>query len=109
MALLTTQTITNTGINPSFAAVAASDTVVCGDTVMVRIKNASGAGITATITTPNTVEGLAIADAVSMTIPATTGDVTIGPIKASLFADSSGVATITCSSTASVTIAALRV
>jgi len=45
---------------------------------LLRVKNASGAPITVTIETPNTVAGLAIADQ-TVSIPATTGDKLIGP------------------------------
>lgn len=106
MALLTATQITKDGITRTLAAVAASDTLMADDRVFIEVSNGSGAGITVTITTPNTVSGLAIADTVVAVANGAVG--IIGPISPALYAASTGLATIVCSATTSVTIAAFR-
>lgn len=109
MALLTTQTISRAVITPTYGAVAASDTFVPTNTTFLHIKNVSG-------TTDNCVvavvggdpTGLTIAD-VSFSVVLTTGDRMIGPFNPQFFADpTTGLATITHSQTASVTVAVLN-
>jgi hypothetical protein len=109
MATLTPQTPTLTGITPSYAAAAGGgDQVQCSDRLFLHVKNTNAATRTVTVATPNNVEGLAISD-VSVVVGATTGDVMIGPLKASLFADANGFAQITYSATTNLTVAAIQV
>ena len=106
MTLLATQQISIAGLNPTMSAAnAGGDTVVADDRTFLRVKNGSGSPVTVTVTTPGTVSGLAIADA-TMSVPATTGDMMLGPLPASLFGDP---VSISYSAVTSVTVAALRV
>ena len=107
MALLTTQNIVTAGIAVTYSAVAASDTVVPGVTDFIHVKNGGGSPTTVTITTPGTVDGLAIADRAVVVTNATEKMI---KIPAEFYRDpATGLATVTCSPTTSVTIAALRV
>jgi hypothetical protein len=110
MALLTAQATSATGLTPSFAAVAASDTFVAGPYRILWLKNTNAATRTVTITTVGTGPGgTAITDFVG-TIGATTGELCWGVLPANAFNDgTTGVATVTCSATAGVTIALIDV
>lgn len=109
MATLTKQVITVTGTAPTYAAAAAGSKVQCGERNFLHVKNTAGSSMTVTVTATAKVRGQAVADLV-VTVPATTGDMMIGPITADLFAGlSDGLATITYSSTTSVTVAALGI
>lgn len=77
-----------------------------GRTFLLFEKTGSGA-CTVTITTPGTVGGIAIADQ-TVTVPATTGDVTVGPFPVKLFNDSNGDVQFTVSDTAGLSMAVLR-
>jgi len=110
MATLTKQTITRTGLGPTYAAAAGGgDKFAPGDDTFLHVKNASGAPITVTVVTPGSVEGQAIAD-LTVSVPATTGDRMIGPFPLALFANSadSNLASITYSGVTSLTIAAVK-
>jgi hypothetical protein len=75
---LAVQTMDSTGLTPSFtAADAAGSTFEPKIGRFLRVKNASGSPINVTLTTPGSVDGLAIPDRV-VAVPATTGDVLIG-------------------------------
>lgn len=107
MALLTTQQITNAGLNPSFAAAAGGgDKIKAEDNVFLVVKNGGGASITVTITTPATSgEGLAIADPA---ISVTNGQERwIGPFKDE-FRDAAGEVSVAYSGVTSVTVGAFR-
>ena len=110
MALLTTQVVSLSGLTRTFSAASGGgDTFVPGDGVCLQVKNAGGSPVTVTVVTPNTVGGLAIADSVS-TVPATTGDVLIGPFSRENFArPSDGLGEITYSGVTSVTVAVVDV
>lgn len=112
MALLATQDIDLDGLQPAYAAAAASDTFVPDADTFIHVKNAGGSSDTVGIATPGTLPGgggiLAIGDA-GGSVPATTGDRMFGPFPYELFADpATGLATITHSFTTSVTVAVLR-
>lgn len=108
MATLTPQTITVTGMNPVYSAAAAGSKIQCSDRMFLHVKNAAGSSMTVTLAATATSHGQKAADVV-VTVPATTGDAMIGPIFADLYAGlSDGLATITYSSTTSVTVAAIR-
>jgi hypothetical protein len=110
MALLTTQEIGYAGALPTLSAANASDTFVPDDRTFLWVKNTNASTRDITITTPKTgVGGLAIAD-VTVTIGATTGEEMIGPFPAQHFADAStGLATVTPTATAGVTLAVVKV
>ena len=107
MAALTTQVVSASGIAPTYTQVTAADTFSPGDHVFLHIKNGGGSPTTATITTPGTVDGLAISD-LPVTVPAA-GERMIGPLPARTFAKSDGQADLVCSPTTTVTVAVLRV
>lgn len=113
MALLSTQVVNRAGITPTYSAVAASDTFVPDSQTYLHIKNAGGSidnvsvaiGSGAASPIPNITIG-----AVTLAVPATTGDKMIGPFPATHFADpTTGLATVTHSFTTSVTVAVLKV
>ena len=108
MALLAQQAVALTGLIPTYSAAAASTTVTCGERSFLHVKNTNGSSMTVTLTATARVRGQLAADVV-VTVPATTGDKMIGPITADLFASAAdGVsASITYSSTTSVTVASL--
>lgn len=109
MATLATQTIKIGGTAPTYGAAAASTKVACGERTFLHVKNAAGSSMTVTITATGQIRGQLATDMV-VTVPATTGDMMIGPIPAELFAGASdGLAAITYSSTTTVTVAALRI
>lgn len=75
--------------------------------VLLHFKKTGAGACTVTITTPNTSQGLAIADQ-TVTVPATTGDVFVGPLPASLFNDSSSDIAFTISDTVGLSFAVIR-
>ena len=109
MALLTAQSTVATGLQPSYASVAASDTFAPANNRFLFLKNTNAATRTVTITTTRTGPGgVSITDWVG-TIAATTGELVFGPFPPDQFADgSTGLATVTCSATAGVTIALIE-
>jgi hypothetical protein len=110
MALLAQQAIARTGLTPTYSLAAASTTVTCGDRSFLHVKNTNGSSMTVTVTATAQVDGQPVTDLV-VTVPATTGDKMIGPITSKLFASvADGVsASITYSSTTSVTVASLTI
>lgn len=109
MALLAAQQVTITGLTPSFtAASAGGDTVAPDDRVFLRVKNTDAAAKTVTVAVPGSVYGQARPD-VAVNVPATTGDVLIGPLVGDLANDATGVVDITYSAVTGVTVAAVRV
>lgn len=103
MALLTTQTIVRTGLNPTYAAVAASDTFTPDAQTFLFVKNAGGSADTCVIAVAaGDPPGLTISD---LSVSVTNGqDRMIGPLPAQFFADpTTGLATVTHSFTTSVT------
>lgn len=109
MATLTTQVINLAGLGVTYGTAAASTKIVCGERTFLHVKNAAGSSMTVTLTSTAKVRGQAAADVV-ITVPATTGDMMIGPITPDLFAGpTDGLAAVVYSSTTSVTVAALRI
>jgi hypothetical protein len=85
--VLTVQDVSRTGLAVSYAAGDSANGHSFDNArhnVFLHIKNSDGSPVNATIITPNTVDGLAIGDLV-VVIPATTGDVMIGPFPAALY------------------------
>ena len=75
--------------------------------VFLHFKKTGAGDCTVTITTPGTVQGLAIAD-VTVSVPATTGDKFVGPFSTSLFNDASQNVSYTLSDTVGLSVALLR-
>ena len=105
MALLTTQTITRAALTPTYAAVAASDTLTPGGQVFVHVKNGGASPDTVGITVlAGDPPGLTIAD-LSVSVP-NGSERMIGPLPGQFFADPvTGLCTITHSFTTTVTVA----
>lgn len=108
MALLTTQNVTRSAITPTYAAVAASDTFVPGNTTFLHVKNAGASPDTVTVQVlQGDPPGLVIADtSVSVT---NAQERMIGPFPPQYFADpTTGLATVTHGFTTSVTVAVIN-
>ena len=86
MALLSTQTIVRTGITPSYAAVASSDTFTPDSDTFIHVKNGGGSSDSVTISVlAGDPPGLTISDVV---VSVTNGqERMIGPFPAQFFAD----------------------
>lgn len=110
MATLSVQTVTRAGINTTLAAAAAAGDKFLPDShTYLHVKNTNAATRTVTIVTPRTVAPDITMGDVAVVVPATTGDVKIGPFPADLFADpADGLASITYSSEVGVTVGAFR-
>ncbi|WNI16909.1 hypothetical protein [Actinacidiphila sp. ITFR-21] len=109
MATLAVQTIKLGGTAPTYSAAAAGTKIACDERTFLHVKNTAGSSMTVTLTATGQIRGQLVADLV-VTVPATTGDVMIGPIPRELFAGpADGLATVTYSSTTNVTVAALRI
>lgn len=107
MALIATQSVALDGTAPTFAAAAASDTAKTGPGLMLIVKNASGAPITVTLTTPgNLGTGDAYPDKV-YSVAATTGERWI-PLLEAYTDPTTGQAAIAYSATTSVTRAVVK-
>lgn len=107
MAAYTVQTATRNGVEPTENAVAASDTFVNDGRTILVVDNGSGSELTVTITTPGTVDGLAIAD---KTVTVAIGDkAVIGPFPPAIYNNSDGVVTVAFNETTSVTAMCIRV
>lgn len=108
MALYSLQDIARTGLAPTYAAVAASDTFQNNGAVLLHIKNTGGSPSNVTVTVATQVDGQVATPRV-VSIPATTGDKMIGPFPPELYNDpNTGLCTVNYSVTASVTAAAIR-
>lgn len=104
MAALTKQSISRTGITPTYAAVAASDTFAPGVNTFIHVKNAGGSPDTCTIAVlAGDPPGLVISD---ISVSVTNGqERMIGPFPPQFFADpTTGQATVTHGFTTSVTV-----
>lgn len=75
--------------------------------VFIHFKKTGAGACTVTITTPNTSDGLAIADQ-TVTVDASTGDEMVGPLSPSLFNDASSDVSFTISDTVGLSIAVVR-
>lgn len=109
MALLTPQQISLVGTSPAYGSAAAGgDTVAPDDRAFLHIKNTNGATRDVTIVTPGTTFGQANADVVK-TVPATTGDVMMGPLVPALADPTTGLISITWSAVTGITVAVVKV
>lgn len=110
MAVLALQTITAAGLAATYTTAAGGgDKIPLGaSNIFLHVKNGGGASITVTLTTQaNSYKGLTVPD---RTVTVANGtDKFIGPIDASLHADTSQQAAVGYSAVTSVTVAALRI
>lgn len=108
MAILTVQTISRTGINPTFAAAAAGGDSFANDgKVFFECKNANAATRTLTFALTQLVDGQTPA-AKTVVVPVTPGDSMVGPFPPSVYNDSNGRVVVTYSAEADLTVAAFR-
>lgn len=101
MAVITAQTIGETGATITLTAVNASDTLTNNGNSYLRVKNANGASCTVTIAATRECSDGFTHD-MTVTVPATTGDKNIGPFPIARFGSAP---VVTYSVTASVTAA----
>lgn len=103
------QDIVAAGVTPTYTTPTITDTYLVNNNgkTLIHVKNANAAPTVVTIVTPNTVGGNAIAD-LTVTVPATTGDVMIGHLPPAIYNNSGGNLEITFSVATSVTFATLR-
>jgi len=107
MATLPTQSVALTGVGPTYqAAAGGGDKCVTGPGVYIHVKNGGGSPITVTLTTPGTVDGLAIADR-AVTV-ANAGEQKI-PITDLYKSPTDGLCAIGYSGVTSVTVGCFRV
>lgn len=110
MALLTTQVITADGIVPTFAAVAASDTFKARTGTYVEVVNGNAGAVTVTFDSKAPSNYGTDVDLVVTVAAGTTEKIYLGDNQDQRFNDpATGVATVTCSPTASVTIGVFHV
>lgn len=84
--VLTVQEIVRTGLNPTFTPADATNGHSfdnTGENVFIHVKNGDASSHTVTVTTPNSVDGLALAD-LSVSVPAS-GERIIGPFPNALY------------------------
>lgn len=104
---LTVQEITRAGIDlADTGSLSTSDTykVANNGRTFLHFKKSGAGACTVTITTPGTVDGLAVADK-TVTVPATTGDVMVGPFPRQHYNDGSGLLSFTVSEITGLTVA----
>ena len=110
---LTVQTVNLAGLTPTFTAPGGAGsgngwTFPNDGSTYFRVKNGSGGAIVATILAPNTITtrgGAVTPTAPTVSVPATTGDVTIGPFDPTIFGTT---VTIEVASATSMTAAAFK-
>ena len=73
----------------------------------LHVKKSGATDCTVTIATPNTIDGLAVADQ-TVTVVASTGDKMIGPFRPDLFNDANHDINVTFSNITGLTVAAVR-
>jgi len=106
---LTVEQMSRSGLVATYnGALSLANTYVVSNSgkVFLHFKNAGGTPSNVTISTPRTVDGLAVADVV-VAIPATTGDKFIGPFQPSIF-NSDGDLSFTLDFITSVTVAVVE-
>ena len=105
----TIQHINRAGLTPSYINASADGHYIPNDgRVVIRIKNTNAAARTAIAQTPgNSGSGQAIADQ-NANVPATTGDILMGPFPLSQFNDMQGRLYLSFSATAGVSFCPMR-
>lgn len=109
MALLSTQAIPTTGVNPSLTAAAGGgDTATPGTNVFLYVNNGGGSSITVTLVTPATVDGnLGVDD---RTVSVTNGQSRFIKLDSNYYRDpTTGLVSITYSGVTSVTVGVFAV
>ncbi len=113
MALLTVQTLTGTGAVPTFAAVAASDTFPAAPRQYIELVNGNVADVTLTVTNVATDEFGFGGSALNLVVTIAAGarkKIPLGDNAPRRFnSPSTGVATVTCTPTSTVTIGVFQV
>jgi hypothetical protein len=106
---LTPQQIVRTGLAPVFAGWDAGlqHGFANDGRIFAQVKNTNAAVRTVTVQTPGTVDGLAVAER-TVNIPATTGDVMIGPFPPSAYNQADGQVYLDIDVVLNVTIAIFR-
>jgi hypothetical protein len=111
MATLTTQVVTRAGITPTYAAATGGgDAMACNTDIMLHIKNAAAATMTVTLAIPSGSSGYpnVAYTSTAVAVP-NAGEKMIGPIQPPIYQDpTTGLCTITYTTTASVTVAAIN-
>jgi hypothetical protein len=102
----TPQVISRLGLAEVFTAADNTNGESCANNgnLFLHVKDTGGGACTVTVTTPGTVDGLAITD-LTVVVPPTTGDRMIGPFPTGLYNDSSGNITVGYSTGTGVTAA----
>jgi hypothetical protein len=102
----TPQVISRTGLAEAFTAADNANGETCPNNgnLFLHVKNTGGGSCTVTVTTPGTVDGLAITD-LTVVVPLTTGDRMIGPFPTGTYNDSSGNISVAYSTGTGVTAA----
>lgn len=107
MATLAVQVLDSNGLTASYASAVSSGDKVANVTedIFLHFKNTATGARVATISTPGTIHGVAIADE-AVTVPAT-GEQFAGPFNKDIF-NSAGLVSWTYDSVVNLTVAALR-
>ena len=108
---VTVQQIDNDGMSLSYNStnIYSTNTYIASNDgrLFLHFKKTGAGAATVTIATPQTVQGIAIADR-TVTVAATTGDVMVGPFSPTLFNDANGNISFTVSDSAGFSQAAIR-
>lgn len=110
MALLAVQQakIKGTQVTMTAASGGGDTFALAGPSTRLRVRNAGGSAVTVTTVIPGNVSyGEAAPDIPTSSIPATTGDVVIGPFPPEAVDPDTGLVTVTYSGTTSVTVAVI--
>ncbi|WP_282204537.1 hypothetical protein [Kitasatospora fiedleri] len=105
------QTLTSNGLTPTFdnANASGGQQFANNGRRIVRVTNTSGSAVTVTVNMPGTLDGVAPANGgKQVTIPATTGDVTIGPFPATIYNQTDGKVYLDFSATTNVKLAVME-
>jgi hypothetical protein len=107
----TPQDVSRSGLAATYySGLLTADTQVINNDgrVVLHFKKSGAGACTVTIATPNTIDGQAVADR-TVNVPATTGDVFVGPFPEKHYNDPSGDLRVTLSEITGLTLAVLRV
>jgi hypothetical protein len=108
MATLATQQIVQTGLAPTYGAAAGGgDKFTPGDNVFLHVKNTNAATRTVTVDS-KVVSNFGTDVNLAVVVPATTGDVMIGPLPAQRFMGSDGFGDLSYDAVTNLTIAVVR-
>lgn len=108
---LTLQDISIAGLAPTYSAGDAANghTIAGADSdSFLHVKNTGGGACTVTLNATARIAGLALANQ-TVSVPATTGDKMIGPLRPDVFGQSDGACYVDLSTATGVTLAAIRV